>query len=199
MIHLSQAYIKSAHDLILEHTLTILKEEQGYISDKDLLCNTKGELFPGKIDAIIDNLLYPKDQNYLVCHRVSKFMFDVCTLHPYIEGNKRTAYFVSSVILAVNGLDFHIPSRKVDVFLRKVAAGIVNQKNTEKWVRKNCKIRFIRAAPLFILQAISILFHRRRDIPLEELGLKDNFLKDLTIYFVRRIHPKKRKTSMPRL
>lgn len=54
--------------------------------------------------------------------------------HPFVDGNKRTAFVVAAAFLALNGYELVAPEREVaEVFLR-VASGELSQEELARWL-----------------------------------------------------------------
>ena len=64
------------------------------------------------------------------------YAFGVCRNHPFVDGNKRTAWVLARVFLAKNGLDvsFHEPDAVVRMLA--LAAGELSEDEFAEWVRR---------------------------------------------------------------
>jgi death-on-curing protein len=58
--------------------------------------------------------------------------------HPFVDGNKRTAFMAAYVFLQVNGQDFTAPEAEVVDFMLKVAAGKRSLEEITAWIRSAC-------------------------------------------------------------
>lgn len=56
--------------------------------------------------------------------------------HPFVDGNKRTAFLVMAVFLKVNGIDLVIPEREVVVTMLSLAAGEMTEEQLISWLSK---------------------------------------------------------------
>src|SRR5256885_628442 len=57
--------------------------------------------------------------------------------HPFIDGNKRTAFFVSTAFLGLNGYRFEAPEAEVVVIFRAVAAGEIEEPGLVRWFKRH--------------------------------------------------------------
>ncbi len=58
--------------------------------------------------------------------------------HPFVDGNKRTAFVIMAVFLQVNGIK--LMASEVDVVntMLGVASGEISEKQLKVWLQKNC-------------------------------------------------------------
>jgi death-on-curing protein len=57
--------------------------------------------------------------------------------HPFIDGNKRTAFAVMATFLEVNGYSFDVPEMDVVVMMERLATDQENQDAIAKWLEEN--------------------------------------------------------------
>jgi death-on-curing protein len=57
--------------------------------------------------------------------------------HPFVDGNKRTAFVVAELVLALNGLDLVADDQSCLVTMLAVAAGEMDEAAFADWLRKN--------------------------------------------------------------
>ena len=57
--------------------------------------------------------------------------------HPFVDGNKRTAFLVSVTFLKLNGLDLTAPKEDRVLTFWKLAAGEVSEVQLAQWFEKN--------------------------------------------------------------
>ena len=58
--------------------------------------------------------------------------------HPFVDGNKRTAFQVMFVFLKINGRNLEIPEPEVVITMRDIAAGVVSELQLAEWLRQHC-------------------------------------------------------------
>ncbi len=61
----------------------------------------------------------------------------ICQNHPFVDGNKRTAFLSAAVFLVVNGLEDHADDIEVVVMMNALAAGTVKEKEFARWLAKH--------------------------------------------------------------
>ncbi|RLA46260.1 MAG: type II toxin-antitoxin system death-on-curing family toxin [Gammaproteobacteria bacterium] len=61
--------------------------------------------------------------------------FGLARDHPFIDGNKRTAFTVSTVFLELNGASFDAPEPEVVLFFESLAAGSISEHELADWFK----------------------------------------------------------------
>ncbi len=66
--------------------------------------------------------------------RAAYYLHRIATRHPFVEGNKRTAFLTASMIIYVD-TDFMIEDNKDenDKFVRQIASGLLEENDIVKW------------------------------------------------------------------
>ena len=59
--------------------------------------------------------------------------------HPFVDGNKRTAFAALFVFLALNGMEFEPPEVEATVTMLRLAAGDLPDEEFTVWVRHNTR------------------------------------------------------------
>ncbi|MDR3283171.1 MAG: Fic family protein [Candidatus Methanoplasma sp.] len=67
----------------------------------------------------------------------ASLLHSIATLHPFVEGNKRTAVLAAEFVMLDKIID--VDGKELDAFIRNVASGIVKEKDVFEWLRSNCK------------------------------------------------------------
>ncbi len=57
--------------------------------------------------------------------------------HPFVDGNKRTAFVVMAVFLSVNGIDLIAPEVEVVTVMLALAAGELSEQQLSDWLADN--------------------------------------------------------------
>jgi death on curing protein len=65
------------------------------------------------------------------------YCFGITKNHPFVDGNKRTAFLALITFLGLNDIDFTIPEEEAVVMMLAVAAGEVSEENLARWIRDN--------------------------------------------------------------
>jgi len=67
----------------------------------------------------------------------ASYAFGIARNHPFLDGNKRTAYVACRTFLIINGADFQAsPSEKYDTFLA-LAEGQLTEDDLAAWLREH--------------------------------------------------------------
>lgn len=56
--------------------------------------------------------------------------------HPFVDGNKRTAFQIMYAFLKVNGCDLNVPEPEVVLMMQALAAGDVSEKPLVQWMKQ---------------------------------------------------------------
>lgn len=64
------------------------------------------------------------------------YAFGIAKNHPFIDGNKRTAFAVMVLFLALNRRPLHVPEPEAIVTMLGVAAGDVSEPELAAWCRQ---------------------------------------------------------------
>ncbi|MFB2936904.1 type II toxin-antitoxin system death-on-curing family toxin [Aerosakkonemataceae cyanobacterium BLCC-F154] len=57
--------------------------------------------------------------------------------HPFVDGNKRTAFAVMATFLLMNGYLLDVPEKEVVQIMERLATDEENQESLAQWLRKN--------------------------------------------------------------
>ncbi len=57
--------------------------------------------------------------------------------HPFVDGNKRSAFAAMIVFLGLNGVDFAVPPPSATAMMLSLAAGEVSEESLARWIRDN--------------------------------------------------------------
>jgi death-on-curing protein len=63
------------------------------------------------------------------------YAFGIAKNHPFVDGNKRTAFASMLVFLGLNGIDFDVPPQDATVMIVSLAAGEVSEESLARWIR----------------------------------------------------------------
>jgi death-on-curing protein len=58
--------------------------------------------------------------------------------HPFVDGNKRTAFVVAAAFLDLNGQELRAPEAEAAVVFLRLAAGEFTEAELAEWFRRNC-------------------------------------------------------------
>jgi len=65
------------------------------------------------------------------------YAFGIARNHPFVDGNKRTAFGAIIVFLGLNDIDFLVPPESATAMILALAAGEVNEEGLTRWIRDN--------------------------------------------------------------
>lgn len=65
--------------------------------------------------------------------------FAFCKNHPFVDGNKRTAFMAMYVFLGLNGYGFTAPEPEVVLVMEGVASGEIDENALQVWLAKYTK------------------------------------------------------------
>jgi|SRR6266446_5410153 death-on-curing protein len=65
------------------------------------------------------------------------YAFGIARNHPFVDGNKRSAFASLIVFLGLNGIDFAPATEAATAIMLSLAAGEVSEKSLARWIRDN--------------------------------------------------------------
>lgn len=68
------------------------------------------------------------------------YAFGLAKNHPFVDGNKRTAFVVSTLFLAYNGYRFHADKAESALVFLRLAAGDMTEEELARWFRANAAL-----------------------------------------------------------
>jgi death-on-curing protein len=86
------------------------------------------------------------ERNKAIVKKAAFLLYSLVTQHPFINGNKRTAFEVVDAFLELNGYTLRAKTDEVYGVLSDVGAGKVSEEQVEDWIgtnlaKKNAKSR----------------------------------------------------------
>lgn len=67
------------------------------------------------------------------------YAFGVARNHPFIDGNKRTAFVACELFLAANGYELASPDEECLAMMLSLAAGEIDEAEFAAWLRENVR------------------------------------------------------------
>ncbi len=67
----------------------------------------------------------------------ASYGFGLARNHPFVDGNKRTAFVATELFLAINGFDLMAPDAECVVNMLDLASGKLSEVEFAAWIRKN--------------------------------------------------------------
>jgi death-on-curing protein len=71
-----------------------------------------------------------------LCELAAAYAFGLAKNHPFLDGNKRTAFVIYRLFLKWNGLDFHAPKADRYTQMLALAAGDLSEDSFAAWLRE---------------------------------------------------------------
>ncbi len=72
--------------------------------------------------------------NPSLCELAAAYGFGITKNHPFIDGNKRTAFMAMYVFLGLNNYELDIPESEVVLMMEKLASGEESQEYLAVWL-----------------------------------------------------------------
>jgi death-on-curing protein len=69
------------------------------------------------------------------------YAYGLASNHPFVDGNKRTAFMALELFLALNGCRLAAGDAESVMSLLAVAAGTMKEEALANWIRRHCKPR----------------------------------------------------------
>jgi len=116
---LGRMVVESIHDMQLS-----LFGGPGGIRDENML---------GSALARPQNRHAYEDGDLAAC--AAAYAFGIARNHPFVDGNKRTAFMAAYTFLGINGVDFQASNAEVAAMTLALAAGEVDEDGYAAWIR----------------------------------------------------------------
>lgn len=69
------------------------------------------------------------------------YAFGIARNHPFIDGNKRTAFMAAYIFLSRNGYVPRMPEGETVIIMNQLAAGEIAEDEFAAWLKRNCAER----------------------------------------------------------
>ncbi len=67
------------------------------------------------------------------------YIYGILKNHPFVDGNKRTAFMTGFVFLARNGKALHAPEAETTQAILDLTAGTMTEGEFSLWLKQNCE------------------------------------------------------------
>jgi death on curing protein len=67
------------------------------------------------------------------------YAFGIAKNHPFVDGNKRTAFASIIVFLGLNDIDFVVPAEQATAVILALAAGEIGEDDLARWIADNLR------------------------------------------------------------
>ena len=85
------------------------------------------------------NLLAYLDEKPDLSALAASYAFGIIKNHPFVDGNKRTAFVICQTFLRLNGHDLEASQEKKYLTFLKLAAGQVGEVELAEWIRAHLR------------------------------------------------------------
>jgi len=104
-----------------------------------IIAETGGEhglLSPGSLAFTLERMRERKEDVY---GQAAFLLYSITTGHPFINGNKRTAFITTATFLRLNGYELVVEEDEVFSFLLEVAQGKVSLSHVKSWIKQHAR------------------------------------------------------------
>ncbi|MGI0046877.1 MAG: type II toxin-antitoxin system death-on-curing family toxin [Nitrosotalea sp.] len=119
-----------------------LEENDIFLLRKGFNLASEGYLSKGAMLYTLDTVhdLYNKRRHVdSLAAKAAFILFQIISSHPFIDGNKRTAYGASDVFLRLNGYHIRVEPEEALEFIVRIAAVKSDEATVRKWLRQHLK------------------------------------------------------------
>ncbi|NJR56037.1 MAG: type II toxin-antitoxin system death-on-curing family toxin [Acaryochloris sp. CRU_2_0] len=81
--------------------------------------------------------LYAYGETVTLFDLAAAYGYGLVKNHPFVDGNKRTAFVAMAVFLEVNGYSLNAPEQEVVVTMERLATDLETQDSASKWLKDN--------------------------------------------------------------
>jgi death-on-curing protein len=78
------------------------------------------------------------DSNASIFSLAAAYSFGLANNHPFVDGNKRTAFATGVVFLELNGYIFNANEVEAAITFEKIATGEIDEDELTSWFDKHC-------------------------------------------------------------
>lgn len=121
----------------------LIKEE--LVNIHDTILSESGEdqgIYGGLIDLCVESPqreVYGYEPHKTLLEKAAALMYNVNTLHPFVDGNKRTAYIATNVFLELNGCTIVATKEEVVGISLKIANGNRGINDITSWLKEHTR------------------------------------------------------------
>lgn len=104
-----------------------------------LFGGAEGILDGGKLSSALarPKHIYTYNPDTSLYELAAAYAWGLVKNHPFVDGNKRTAFVMMAVFLKVNGIDLIVPETEVVTVMLALAAGEMSEAQLSAWLQKN--------------------------------------------------------------
>ncbi|MDQ3636190.1 MAG: type II toxin-antitoxin system death-on-curing family toxin [Acidobacteriota bacterium] len=83
--------------------------------------------------------LFAYGENVEISQLAAAYAFGIAKNHPFLDGNKRTAYVVMRTFLLINGFDIEATQEEKYIIFLKLAEGSLSEEALVQWIKDKIK------------------------------------------------------------
>lgn len=76
-----------------------------------------------------------------VCDLAAAYAFGIARNHPFVDGNKRTAWVAARLFLMVNAVELQFDKADATIMMQQLAAGDLSEDEVARWFRDHIVTR----------------------------------------------------------
>ena len=77
------------------------------------------------------------DSDVSIFDLAAAYSFGIAKNHPFVDGNKRTAFTIGTLFLEINGFKLNATEVDATITFENLATDIINEKDLSSWFKKN--------------------------------------------------------------
>ena len=78
------------------------------------------------------------DPNVSIFDLAAAYSFAIAKNHPFVDGNKRTAFTIGTLFLEINGLKLNATEVDATITFENSATDLINEKKLSLWFEEHC-------------------------------------------------------------
>jgi len=79
------------------------------------------------------------DSDVSIFDLAAAYSFGIAKNHPFVDGNKRTAFTIGTLFLEINGFKLNATEVDAAITFENLASDILNENELSSWFKKYCK------------------------------------------------------------
>jgi len=106
----------------------------------DVTGGERGDLSRSNLEYVLDavkEMGEELDVRNALTKKAAFLLYNLISQHPFVNGNKRTAFELVKLFLRLNGYEIKAKSREIYSILADIAAGKVSLNRAEEWIATN--------------------------------------------------------------
>lgn len=76
-------------------------------------------------------------ENADICALAAAYAFGIVRNHPFVDGNKRTAFLAAYILMSINGLELNADEVSAATAVISLASGALSEADFASWLRAN--------------------------------------------------------------